>query len=42
MSHVIRKFLRDEKHAGNVVVGGAAAATGLCFLMAVIAIFVMQ
>lgn len=38
----VRKLLRDEERAGNLVIWGAGAIGGLCFAAAVLAIAVMK
>lgn len=41
MSQAVRKFLRNEEHASNVVIGGATAIMVVSFILAVAAIFLM-
>jgi hypothetical protein len=42
MSQAVRNFLSNEEHAGNVIIGGAAAIMAIGFVVAVAAILLMK
>lgn len=42
MSQAVRKFLSNEEHASNVVIGGAVGAMVVSFIVAVVAILAMR